>query len=85
MKEIKVKTIWMGKIGVRDKFINKAIENNEDLCFLKGDDYMIIPWDDIREKIVGKSENPVFDKFKGEYHYLIYFNWKPTTKQQKLL
>jgi len=84
MLEIKIRTIWQGKIGVREKYIKQSVDTQQDLIFVKGNDYMIIPWDKIDEYIVGKSEQPVIDKFSNETHFLIYFKWCPTTKNLTL-
>lgn len=81
---VEVKTIWQGKVGIRDKYVNEARNKGKDLYIFKGDDAMIIPWERIDSVNVGKSEFPVPDKYSKESHYLIYFNWKPTTLQPTL-
>ena len=84
MIKVEIKTIWQGKIGVRDKYIRQARERKEDICFVKGRDIMIVPFAKLDEAIVGKSAFPVEDKYSKESHYLLYFNWKPTTLQKRL-
>lgn len=84
MITIKIKTIWQGKIGIREKYIKQALESKQDLNFQKGNDYMVVPFKEIDKMMVGKSEHPVEDKFSNEFHYLCYFDWRPTTKQANL-
>ena len=84
MITVKIKSVWHGKVAIRDKYVVQAQKNKEDISLVKGNDRMIIPLDKIDEAIVGKSEFPFQDKYSKESHYLIYFNWKPTTIQNKL-
>jgi len=84
MITVKIKSVWHGKVAIRDKYVVQAQKNKEDIFLVKGNDRMIIPLDKIDEAIVGKSEFPFQDKYSKESHYLIYFNWKPTTIQNKL-
>jgi len=81
---IKIQTIWQGKVGIRDKKINEALYHKEDLEIMSGRDIMIIPWEKIQGKIVGRSEKPFQDRFSKDSHYLIYFNWRPSKNQIKL-
>ena len=83
--KVRVRTIWLGKVGIPDKYVNQARDTFEDLYFYKGNEYMIIPFNAIDSSIVGKTETPFRDKFrKDKLYYLIYFNWSPSTKQQVL-
>ena len=84
MINLKIKSIWQGKVGIRDKYVNQALKGQHDICLTKGNDIMILPYADIQGLIVGKSEFPMRDRYSRESHYLIYFNWKPTTIQKKL-
>ena len=84
MIKIKIKSIWMGQVGIRDKYIAQAREGKEDICITKGNDFMVIPFFNLDEAIIGKSEFPFKDKYSKESHYLIYFNWRPITLQKKL-
>ena len=85
MLTLKIRTIWQGKIGVRERYIIQAFEEKKDLMFVKGNDYMIVPCKEISNLMVGKSEHPVEDKFSNGFHYLCYFLWQPTTKNLTLL
>ena len=81
---IEIKTVWQGKVGIRDKYVDKAQNQKKDLYIFKGNDAMIIPWAEINRLIVGKSDFPVPDRYSNESHYLVYFDWKPTTLQPSL-
>lgn len=85
MIKLQIKTLFQGKIGIREKYIHQANEKKEGLEIWHQSSLMEIPFDKIQEKIVMRSEKPVFDKFKGEYHYLLYFEWRPSVNQKKLL
>lgn len=84
MIKLKIKSIWQGKIGIREKYITQALKEKQDLMFVKGNDYMVVPCDKIHELMVGKSEHPVEDRFSNEFHYLCYFLWGATTKNLTL-
>ena len=84
MIEVKVKTIYKGLIGIRDKYVDKAIKNKELLKINHEREAMVIPYQEIQKKIVGKSEFSFKDKFSNQYHYLIYFKWKPRIGQKSL-
>lgn len=80
MITVKVKTIWHGKVGIHQKYIQKAKENRESLEFKHGIEFMVIPHEEIDSKLIGKSEKPFIDKYNNEIYYLFYFNWLPTFK-----
>jgi len=84
MINIKIKSVWQGKVGIRDKYILQAEKTKEDICLQKDSDVMLIPFLHLAEAIVGRSEYPVRDKYSNESHYLCYFDWTPTTLQKKL-
>lgn len=86
MINLRVKTIWQGKVGVNEKYIKRALDNKEGLCIKNKDEYMEIQANEVKEKIVGKSENRFEDRFgNGPDYYLYYFSWKPTISQGTLL
>ena len=85
MIKLNVKSIWHGKVGIREKYIHQANEKKEGLEIWHQGSLMEIPFDKIQEKIVTRSARPVVDKFKGEWHYLLYFTWSPSVNQTKLL
>ncbi len=84
MKRIKVKTLWRGQIGVRDKLVDEARGKGEGITFLHNNETMQIKADDIPVKIVGRSEKPFNDRFSRDKHYLIYFDWCPDAAQERL-
>lgn len=80
----KVKSLFMGKVAVHQKYIKKAVEKEEDLLVKYKESSMIIPWQKIDKK--GKMGKEVYlDKFENEYYNLIYFEWKPGKIQEKLI
>jgi len=81
----RITTIWHGQVGIPDKYVNEALEKGEDLCLFKDNDVLLIPNDMIKSAIVGKSDSQMRDRYGRENYYLIYFDWKPTTIQKKLL
>lgn len=85
--KIKVKTIWQGKVALRKrKYVEKAINENLPLEIQHKGWTMTIDPRDIPQKIVGQSEQPVYDKFgKEPPDYLVYFNWKPDIRPQDSL
>ena len=87
MIEVKVKSIWQGKIAIREKYYWLAKTKKEDILIQVGSDIMIIPFAELDSRIVAKSVKPVQDKFSNtnEVHYLLYYDWKPTEIQEKLL
>jgi len=74
-------------VGIRDKYIKEANEKMEGLEIYHKftGEVMYIPANKIQSSIVARSEKPVEDKFSGEKHFLVYFNWRPTSKQKSLL
>lgn len=82
---VKARSVWQGKVGIRDKYVNSAIKSGRGLEITYRTEIMAIPAGEVRKKIVGKSENPFLDRFGGGWHYLIYFIWKPIVNQKKLL
>jgi len=86
MIKIKVKKIWMNKVGVRDKYIIRAYELQQGLLIQHGSDFMEIPYEKIdRELITPKKPVIVKDIYSGKIHQLYYFKWWPNREQGKLL
>ena len=85
MIQLKVKSIWQGQCGIRDKYIQQAFDEKRGLEITCQHEIMIIPADEVQKKIVAKSASPFKDRFGKGYHYLFYFNWKPLRNQEKLL
>lgn len=82
---IKVKTIFQGQVGIRDKYIDEAISKRESLEITHQGGIMEIPYDRIKDKIVGKSDRPFQDRYSNKFHFLIYFLWNPSPNQKRLL
>ncbi len=85
MIKLKVKSLWQGKVGIREKYVEEAHRTFQPLLLTYQDQVMLIPREKVQEAIVARSEKPVFDKYKGEEHYLIYYDWKPTSAQIALV
>ena len=85
MIKVEVKTIFQGRVAIRDRYVNESLANMEDILIVHGSDQMLIPYQ-IADKYAAKSEYPVRDKYnKNESHYLLYYNWLPTVKQGTML
>ncbi len=80
----KIKTVWNGKIGLHVKYYQRAKEKKEDILLVKGNEQMLIPYQEIDKKVVGKSQY-FKNKFNNDFYYLVYFDWKPEIIQQTLL
>ena len=85
MIQLRVRSIWNGKIGIRDKYVNQALREKQGLEITCQGEFMIIPVEEVEGKITGKSKEHFKDKFSEEWHYLIYYNWKANDKQGKLI
>lgn len=85
MIRVIVKTMWNGKVAIRDKYVDEALDMGEGIALVHGDDVMEIPANELKHKIIGRSESPVRDKFSRDKHFLIYFEWIPDCKQAMLL
>lgn len=77
-----VNTLWQGKVGVRDRYVKEAIDRREGLLIKHGNESMALPLTLLKEKIAGKSDKRMENYFGKDRHYLIYFFWVPTTKQE---
>lgn len=86
MVEIRIKTLWQGKVGVREQFVKEALQLKQGLLIRHGKDSMAIPADKVKEMIDGKSGMRFMDQFGlKKPEYLIYYVWKPTVKQGVLV
>jgi len=85
MIKIRVRTKWKHRVGIRDRYVKQALNNKEDLLIYYYYDSMLIPYDEIEKKIIGRSKKPIPDYYSDEKHFLIYFVWKPSLFQKKLL
>ena len=82
MIKVKVKSIWQGKVGVRDKYIVRAFELEKGLLIEYKSDFMIVPFRRIdRELITPKTPVMVKDHYSGNSHQLFYFKWRPDKSQ----
>lgn len=86
---IRVKTIWQGKVGIHEKYIQQAYGNGpdkkfDDILIKHGEEVMTIPCLEIKKKIVGKSDIPFQDRYSMESYWLYYFEWKPDPKPATL-
>ena len=76
MISLEVRTIWQGKVAVRDRYVKEAVSKREGLLITHGKDKMAIPYPKLKESIVGKSDRRFVDQVGRESpHFLIYFLW----------
>lgn len=83
----RVRSIWQGKVGVHEKYIEPYIAGNleeQDLVIKYGEDLMTIPGKEVKNKIVGKTDHPFQDRFSMESYNLYYFEWRPDPKPATL-
>lgn len=80
MIKIHVDTIWLGKVGIRDKYIDEANFKNEGLIIVHKGKEMTIPFENLKSRILFKSNSPFKDKFSSKSHYLYYINWREDRK-----
>jgi hypothetical protein len=84
--KIKLKSLWQGQVGIRDKYLAEVRKTYQGIVFQYDGKEMEIPYEKLQESIVGKSDRPFQDKYSREWHYLVYFIWKPREDLQgKLL
>ncbi len=92
MIKITVDTLWLGKVGVRDKYIDEANAKNEGLTVNHKGKVMTVPFENLKRSILFKSPKPFKDKYSNKSHYLYYLHFKVDSKrlesepkQEKLL
>lgn len=83
--ELKIKTIWQGRIGVHEKYLDKSDKEGRGFLFKHGEDTMAVPFDQIPYRVVAKTEKPFVDRFTNQPYHLYYFDWKPDPKKQPSL
>ena len=71
--------------GVRDKYVK--LDGLDDILIVRKDngEQMFIHKDDVRKRIVKRSEEAFYDKFSNESHYLVYYDWKADLPPQQSL
>lgn len=84
MTKVQVNTIWNGQVAVRNKYVDYAIRNKENLVIEHKGIKMVIPTEEIEKKIRGKREG-VPDKFSSQKHTLYYFVWSVGVKPDQLV
>ena len=75
--KIKVNKPWVGRVAVRDRYVNQANLENRGLEIHCGNNTMTIPAEKVNDLIVAKSKVDFFDKFSNQRHFLFYYDWKP--------
>jgi|TARA_Y100000034_G_scaffold47492_1_gene58475 hypothetical protein len=88
-KTIRIKSLYMGRVAIRDKYLAEFNENGKDLVFeYKGLDKnllgekMTIRNSDIAQRVVAKSEEQFLDRYSNSVHHLLYFDWKNDDNKQ---
>lgn len=84
MIKVKVKTLWQGKVGIRDRYVVQCQDQEEDLMICHGEGAMLIPWGKLDRRTHGVSKEVHKDRFGRGGHRLIYFLWQPTAQQAQL-
>lgn len=83
--ELKVKSIWMGLVGIPDKYFIEAVNKGKDLIISVKGETMHIPKDKVVEAAYSRSKEKFKDRFSDAEYSLVYFRWKPTLAQVPLL
>jgi len=78
------RSLYHHRAGIRDKYVKRALKEKKDLEISYNGETMLIPYQEIGKKIVGKSKQPFPDKFSDEKHFLLYFHWQPLNQQKSL-
>lgn len=81
MIKITVETLWQGKVGIRDKYIDQARKNNEGMEITHKNKQMTILFENLERKILFKSKIKFKDRFSNSSHYLYYMNWVENKKE----
>ena len=85
MVEVVVKTLWQGKAGVRDRYVQEAKKTGQALAIFHNRECMVVPLDELDARIVGRSDMQFRDRYrKYKPGFLVYFDWKPDVIQVKL-
>jgi hypothetical protein len=83
---IKAKTLFQGKVGIREQFIKEAIKKKEGLLIRHKNESMAIPFNKLKELIAGKSAQRFPDYYgRRKPEHLIYFFFRPQTTQGAML
>jgi len=86
MVSVKVRSQWQGMVAIRKKYLDTVLETEEDLDIEHDGKHMIMTYAeaDTRKVIMDK---PVYvnDKYSGEIHELVYFQWNPNNNQLIML
>ena len=76
MLKLKLKSFYNNKAPVHEKYVMKALSQDEGLELEYKGDKMTIPHDEINKRITFYSR-PMPDKYKNTVYRLAYFNWVP--------
>ena len=86
----KIKTVWMNKVGIHEKYLEQARELNSGILlnYIGGqeqyvDNQMYIPLEQLEKGEIGQ-ENYTERQGNGSYK-LVYFKWKNNRHQPKLI
>ena len=83
MIKVHVNTTWKGQVAIRNKYVDEALRRGEGLEIICNKISMVIPADQIRDRIRGKREG-IPDKFSNEIHTLYYFIWSIGVKPDEI-
>lgn len=82
--EIKVRSVWHGKVGIHSKYYEQAVQDKVGLTIKCNNEYMFLEAEQVA-KPISKSKEMFRDNYDKSFYYLVYYKWKPTLGQQKLL
>lgn len=90
MIEKKVKSVWHGKIGIHEKYLKQAREEQSGILLNYSgiqeqfiNQQMFIPFEELDEGKVGEDTFP--ERHGGGSYHLVYFKWENNRFQPSLL
>lgn len=81
MTEVFKKKIYQGKVELRDYEWRKLLEKKEPIKIWVGEEYMIIPYKELKKGTVTNTQYSIYNK--GQTYRLIGFDWKPEANLDK--
>lgn len=78
---VKVNSLWQGKVGIHEKYINELRKTKEDLQITCENRTMTMSYQRVM-MAVNFGKETFRDKYSGAYYRLAYFNWKPNDHVQ---
>ena len=82
-----VRTLWQGKAGLNEeRYVIPAEEKRQGITItlLETGEVMVLSRSEVLSSRWGRSAQRFTDKYNRRDYYLVYYEWKPTIKQEVL-